>query len=84
MVPYYMLNDLQSTVAAAIKEIKKKMDGGGEIDSGDAEDMELEDDEDDFIAWLFLRHFPVLRIPDLALDRKSNVMDVLSNSVYRR
>ena len=53
VVPFYMLKDLQSTVAAAIKAIKEKMDDGGEggeIEGRNADDMELEDDEDDFIG----------------------------------
>ena len=48
IVPYYMLNDLQSTVAAAMKEIKVKMEERG-VGEEEGEDDGLEEDEDDFI-----------------------------------
>ena len=50
VVPYYMLNDLQSTVAAAIKAIKEKMEkaAGVKQEEEDVEN-ELEEDEDTFI-----------------------------------
>ena len=50
VVPYYMLNDLQSTVAATIKAIKEKMEkaAGVKQEEEDVEN-ELEEDEDTFI-----------------------------------
>ena len=44
-----MLNDLQSTVAAAMKEIKVKMEERGVGDEEEEEDDGLVEDEDDFI-----------------------------------
>ena len=47
VVPYYMLNDLQSTVTAAIKAIKEKMEKGAREEGRDFDGDEEKDEEDE-------------------------------------